>query len=135
MKKPDNVEFNYCLDKSRSRIGECIRILKSRWLSLENMTQQLRSQKDMVNFQQWIAACCMLHNMLIKCNDPWELEYVENEKNDVNNSNENVEEQDDQDPRDPLRAWKNEEMRAFREALKKTTLDTNYANRTLPRVC
>jgi hypothetical protein len=65
----DNTDFNYCLAKSRVRVEHCIGILKSRWSSLREMRQQLRSKKEMNILTSWVAACCILHNMLAKLGD------------------------------------------------------------------
>ncbi|KAG0285477.1 hypothetical protein BGZ96_010277 [Linnemannia gamsii] len=44
--RKENKEFNYCLAKFHVRIERCIGVLKSRWNSLLEMRQQLRSPKD-----------------------------------------------------------------------------------------
>lgn len=115
--RPDNAEFNYCLAKSRVRNEHCIGILKARWASLREMRQQLRSLKDMRIFIDWVLACCILHNMLARLGDAWDEMYSEDDDEDT------VLEEDMQSSQSSY---------SFREALKKTTIETNYAHGVLP---
>jgi len=52
----ENTDFNYCLSKSRVRVEHCIGILKSRWSSLQQMRQQLRTKTEMNILTSWVAA-------------------------------------------------------------------------------
>lgn len=114
----DNTEFNYCVAKSRVRNEHCIGILKSRWGSLKEMRQQIRTAGDLKIFTLWAIACCVLHNMLARLGDAWEDMYLEEDvdvdiavvvPNQVDGTAVN-----------------------FRETLKKTTLETNYERGVLP---
>jgi hypothetical protein len=75
---------------------------------------------------QWVVVCCVLHNMLARLGDAWEDICLERE-GDEGCSNEDG----------GAAALINENLGdggaiSFREALKKTTLETNYARRVLP---
>jgi hypothetical protein len=115
--EPKNAEFNYCLARSRVRNEHSIGILKSRWASLREMRQQLRTKEDMQGFKSWVVACCVLHNMLARLGDAWD---------DIFDDDEEDEDQTSyfEKPSDS--------SHTFREVLKKTTLETNYAHGVLP---
>jgi hypothetical protein len=107
---PENKDFNFCLAKSRVRNEHCIGVLKSRWGSLREMRQQIRNIQDMRHFVEWVASCCVLHNMLAQLGDAWEEMYLEGEVL------EGAEEEVNAMPMD---------AKNFRDNLKKTTLETN----------
>lgn len=69
--RPDNTEFNYYLAKSRVRNEHTIGVLTSRWASLREMRNQLRSKGEMDSLIEWVLGCCVLHNMLAKLGDAW----------------------------------------------------------------
>lgn len=117
--KPDNAEFNYCLARSCVRNEHCIGVLKSRWGSLWEMRQQLHSKKDMQVFIDWVVSCCVLHNMLAHLGDAWDDTYLEEEDEDDSNSV-------------YLGMGPTHGAETFREALKKTTIETNYVHGVLP---
>jgi hypothetical protein len=124
--RQDNKEFNYCVTKSRVRIEHCIGILKSRWSSLQGMRQQIRTKADMERLVQWVVVCCVLHNMLVCLGDTWEEMYLEREDEEgCNNEDGGTAALIDEHLGDGGAI-------SFREALKKTTLETNYAHRVLP---
>lgn len=108
---PDNRDFNYCLARSRVRNEHCIGVLKSRWGSLREMRQQIRTIQDLCHLIEWAAACCVLHNMLAQLGDSWERMFLEGIIPENENEISDI-------PVDPFRA-------NFRENLKKTTLETN----------
>ncbi|EFP83231.2 uncharacterized protein PGTG_09184 [Puccinia graminis f. sp. tritici CRL 75-36-700-3] len=68
---PENVEFNYCLAKSRVRNEHAIGVLKARWSSLKEMRLHLYRPTDMQAYIHWIYACIILHNMLASLDDTW----------------------------------------------------------------
>lgn len=124
--RQDNKEFNYCVAKSRVRREHCIGILKSRWSSLQEMRQQLRSAGDMEILIRWVAACCVLHNMLARLGDAWKDMYLENDEEEACNYGDGgamilIEE-----------GLLDQDASNFRETLKKTTLETNNKRRVLP---
>ena len=118
--RKDNKEFNYCIAKSRVRNEHCIGILKSRWGSLQEMRQQLRSREDMQSLIRWVVACCVLHNMLARLGDAWYDMYLEDDSEDEAEVALNDAVQTDSTAFN------------FREALKKVTLETNYVRGILP---
>ncbi|MBW0496258.1 hypothetical protein O181_035973 [Austropuccinia psidii MF-1] len=66
-----NTEFSFCLAKSRVRNEHAIGILKGRWASLREKRLQLHGKHDIVQYVNWIKACCILHNMLSQLKDSW----------------------------------------------------------------
>ncbi|GJJ77634.1 nuclease HARBI1 [Entomortierella parvispora] len=108
---PDNTAFNYYLACSRVRNEHCIGVLKGRWQSLKEMRHQLQNDRSMRQLCFWVLSCSVLHNMLAKLGDKWT------------------------DPVDarPVASIFDPHFQgttgggAFREALKKTTLETNRA--------
>lgn len=72
-----NAEFNFCLARSRIRNEHYIGLLKSRWASLREMRQQIRCPQDMREVVCWVAACCVLHNMLARLGDAWKDMHLE----------------------------------------------------------
>ncbi|MBW0503682.1 hypothetical protein O181_043397 [Austropuccinia psidii MF-1] len=66
-----NTEFNFCLAKSRVRNEHAIGILHGKWASLREMQLQLHGKHDIVQYVNWIKACCNLHNMLSQLKDSW----------------------------------------------------------------
>lgn len=50
-------------------VEHCIGILKSRWISPQEMRQKLRSLKNMQIFIRWVVACIVLHNMFARLGD------------------------------------------------------------------
>jgi len=59
-----------------------IGVLKSRWGSLREMRNQLRSKTEMDAFIEWVLGCCVLHNMLAKLGDAWKLMVLEGDNDD-----------------------------------------------------
>lgn len=112
----ENTEFNYCLARSRVRNENCIGILKGRFASLQEMRQQIRNVNDMRIIIDWTVACCVLHNMLACLGDQWDDMYTD-KPDEVPQVSENV---------------ANGTRETFREAVKKITLETNYAKGVLP---
>ncbi|MBW0564335.1 hypothetical protein O181_104050, partial [Austropuccinia psidii MF-1] len=66
-----NTDFNFCLAKSRVQNEHAIGILKGQWASLIEMRLQLHGKDDIVQYVNWIKACCILHNMLSQLKDSW----------------------------------------------------------------
>ena len=117
---PENMDFNYCLTKARVRNEHCIGILKSRWGSLREMRNQIRSATDMLTFVNWVIVCCVLHNMLAHLGDAWAELYLEEDMADnvgFDGGGEAV----------------LLDAETFRETLKRTTIETNYMQGILPR--
>ncbi|MBW0504697.1 hypothetical protein O181_044412 [Austropuccinia psidii MF-1] len=69
---PFNTEFNFCLAKSHNRIKTCIKTLKSRWTSLNEIRLSLNKPSDLKHYVDWIQSCCVLHNILLDFNDKWD---------------------------------------------------------------
>ncbi|ETP31971.1 hypothetical protein F442_19238 [Phytophthora nicotianae P10297] len=78
----DNTEFNFYLAKSRLSNEHTIGILKSRWASLREMRNQLRSKAEMDFFIEWVLGCCTLHNMLAKLGDAWKCMASDDDEDD-----------------------------------------------------
>lgn len=125
--RQDNKEFNYCIAKSRVRNEHCIGVLKSRWSSLQEMKQQIRSAGDMQILIRWVTACCVLHNMLARLGDAWKEMYLEKDDEEGCNNGE------DGGAAAPIgERLLDQDASNFRETLKKTTLETNSKRGVLP---
>ncbi|KAI0995832.1 hypothetical protein K3495_g12349 [Podosphaera aphanis] len=60
----ESTEFNYLVAKSRVRNEHCIGMLKVRWTSLRELGLRVDKDEDMEHICEWIAVCCILHNLL-----------------------------------------------------------------------
>lgn len=114
-KHPDNAAFNYYLAHSRVRNEHCIGVLKGRWQSLKELRNRLQNDEGMERICHWVFACCVLHNIMVHINERW----TEEPEERITVGESNVDDQN----MDLGRAA----GATFREALKKTTLETNRA--------
>lgn len=114
---PENTEFNFYLACSRVRNEHCIGVLKQRWQSLKELRHQIKDDSNMENLCSWVISCCVLHNIMAEINDTWMEEHVEKESHGGPIVVE---------PQATITGF------TFREALKRTTLDTNRAKRNGP---
>ncbi|KAI7816218.1 hypothetical protein BC939DRAFT_508503 [Gamsiella multidivaricata] len=112
------------------RVDVCIGSLKSRWRSLQETRQRIRYNDDMKVFFEWVRACCILHNMLLRPGDPWVDIFLDQEGPDPE-----LEPQPQPElvggKVQPQQPSTDDELQ-FRESLKKTTLETNHARGKLP---
>lgn len=115
-KHPDNAAFNYYLAHSRVRNEHCIGVLKGRWQSLKELRNRLQNDEGKERICRWVIACCVLHNIMVYFDDRW----TEEPEERITVGEPNV---DDQDVTLGHTAGT-----AFRETLKKTTLETNRAH-------
>lgn len=63
--------FNRKLSNVRIDIEHAFGMLKGRWSSLASLRLRLNTQSRYKFAVQWIAACVILHNILIQYNDEW----------------------------------------------------------------
>ncbi|KAI0995168.1 hypothetical protein K3495_g13013, partial [Podosphaera aphanis] len=75
--RPENTEFNYLVAKSRVRNEHCIGMLKGRWTSLRELRLRVDKDEDMEHICEWIAVCCILHNLLADLGDEWHGMFLE----------------------------------------------------------
>ena len=87
----DQVDFNSKLSSARILVEHVMGLLKGRWSSLRGLRVQIHKKEDTVKVNQWIVACLILHNMVLKFNDNWE-EEISVDDESVNESEETVEE-------------------------------------------
>jgi hypothetical protein len=117
-KIPDNAAFNSYLAHSRVRNEHCIGVLKARWQSLKELRHRLHTDESMESLCRWVFACCVLHNIMAHIGDTWKEpgEII----HDGDSGEIDVPDLEIIPGRSP--------GFIFREALKKTTLETNRAN-------
>ena len=60
-------------------------------VSLRGLRVQIQKKEDTLKVNKWIVAVLVLHNMVLKFNDNWEEEIIENDE-DLNEEFEFVEE-------------------------------------------
>jgi hypothetical protein len=70
----ENVEFNQVFSGARVIIEHVMGLLKGRWSSLRGIRIQIKTKADFVRVNRWILCCLILHNIVLFCNDQWELD-------------------------------------------------------------
>lgn len=108
---PDNTAFNYYLACSRVRNEHCIGVLKGRWQSLREMRHQLQNDLSTRELCSWVLSCSVLHNMMVRLRDKWTAPVVAFPEASILGP----------------QCQGTARGGTFREALKKTTLETNRA--------
>ena len=66
-----NLDFNYCLAKSRVQNKHTIGVLKAWWGSLREMQLHLYWRSDMREFVVWLYCCIIIHTILSRLEDQW----------------------------------------------------------------
>lgn len=77
---PDNQFFNVRVSSARVKIEHVNGILKNRFSSLKEIRLQVKTCQDFKRINNWITACCILHNFAMSLSDPWEYVPEENEE-------------------------------------------------------
>ena len=67
-----NRKFNKKLSRVRIDIEHAFGMLKGRWKSLTGLRVRVNKQERYMYAAQWITACVVLHNILLKCDDRWD---------------------------------------------------------------
>ncbi|KAI7945494.1 hypothetical protein MJO29_011882 [Puccinia striiformis f. sp. tritici] len=121
----ENIEFNYCLAKSRVRNEHTIGILKARWSSLKEMRLHLFKPEHMQEYIRWIYACIILHNMLASLGDAW-VDLADSISDQGGDEDENTDSNSDVSPNEA-------DMRdRFCNKIKRQCRKRNYELGTLP---
>lgn len=76
---PHNSAFNHAMRKGRCRIEHVNAQLKSRFGSLKKIPIAINEASDHERANNWIRACLILHNILIRLKDEWEFYEVPEE--------------------------------------------------------
>lgn len=79
---PCNQLYNNLISSARQIIEHVNGILKGRFQSLNNVRISVREKEDLLKFCNWVVACLVLHNMLLRYNDGWDEEFVEEDVNE-----------------------------------------------------
>lgn len=85
----ENRRFNFALSNMRVRVEHAIGILKSRFMSLRGLRMNLYRRSHIVRAVEWVKACIILHNIVMKQNDDWDYEESFQEEDDVEAQNDN----------------------------------------------
>lgn len=76
---PDNTFFNQRISSARVCIEHVNGILKNRFSCLRGLRTQIVNESDVRKANDWIEACCVLHNFTYRLEDTW-LEQTEPEE-------------------------------------------------------
>jgi hypothetical protein len=63
--EPENAEFNLRLSRARVCVEHTLGILKNRFMCLKGIPIQVKKLDDFRRINEWIKACCILHNVII----------------------------------------------------------------------
>lgn len=69
----ENTKFNARHSNLRVRVEHCIGLLKARWMSLRGLRRVIHNQNDVGYLCLWTRTCVVLHNLLIKQSDDFEM--------------------------------------------------------------
>jgi hypothetical protein len=72
-------EFNMEFSSARIIVEHVMGLLKGRWGSLRGLRIQIHKKEDIERVNRWIVAVLILHNMVMKFNDNWEGEMIDEE--------------------------------------------------------
>jgi hypothetical protein len=67
----DNAAFNRALSSVRVKVEHCIGIWKNRFQSMKGMGHRIGGKKSAKRVVDWVKACAILHNMVLK-DDEWD---------------------------------------------------------------
>lgn len=71
-----DIKFNKCISRMRVRIENCFAALKGRFPSVEELRISIKNTKKDVNrANNWVLACCILHNFCLQHDTNTTLEY------------------------------------------------------------
>lgn len=83
-KERDNSDFNMCVAHVRVVNEHTIGVLKNRFSSLQEVCIQVNNDEDVKRVNLWIAACTVLHNILMELNDVWDdMEECDDDEDEV----------------------------------------------------
>jgi hypothetical protein len=71
-----NAEFNKAQRKGRVKVEHANGVIKARFGSLNNIPIDIRCAADHDRCSEWITACVILHNLLVKLRDDWDFDAV-----------------------------------------------------------
>ena len=80
---PHNKVFNELFSSGRIVIEHVNGILKARFSSLRGIRIQVKTADDFRRINEWICVCLILHNLLLRFNDSWMDEIVDDDDFDV----------------------------------------------------